>query len=75
MTISEAMKVPEIQKIIATQTEKWNESDDLKRRDMIVIVLSEIDEKLVGDQVTRMFNAAKKDPKVFANYKKLLAAR
>jgi hypothetical protein len=33
----------------------------------------EIDEKLVGDKVTRGFNAAKKDDKAFAEYKKLVA--
>jgi hypothetical protein len=39
------------------------------------LLLDEIDEKFVGDQITRGYNNAKTDPKAFADYMKLLKSK
>lgn len=69
-------KVKEFQAILTAANKAIpKEITGTKRQEKLISVAKEIDEKLVGDVVTRDFNAAKKDPKAFAKYKELLRSR
>lgn len=67
-----AEKVKEFKAII---TKANVDKDDTEKFQNILNIMIEIDEKLVGDQITRGFNAAKTGKKAFADYKKLLLSR
>jgi len=58
-----AMKVSDFKNILGTKAVYTTEMNTL---------LDEIDEKFVGDQITRGYNRAKSDPKAFAEYMQLL---
>lgn len=67
-----AAKVPEFKAILKLASIGSTEEAKFQN---LVNAMTEIDEKLVGDLVTRGFNDAKSSDKAFATYKKLLASR